>query len=71
MFRTDGYTTRMLQLARAVHVLNLDAGRFEVDGHTCRVGDINKCDCEQFADQSECIHIDAVGYVLDYGTATA
>ena len=71
MLRTDGYTTRMLQLARTVHALNLDAGRFEVDGHTCRVSDLNHCDCEQFADQSECIHIDAVNFVLDYGTLTA
>ncbi len=63
----NDYTTRLLDLTKTVKVLNECLGLFQCDGYLQRVGEDNHpyCECKDFRGDGECIHLDAVAYVLD------
>ncbi len=73
MVRTDNYTSELLRIAKTVSVLNAERGIYQADGFAAVVAQdsLPRCECDGFKADGECIHLDAIGYLLDYGPIQA
>ncbi len=67
MLRGDDYTARLIGLTKTVQALNPGRGLYKCGGFVARIADdsLPRCECDAFKADGECIHLDAVAYVLD------
>ncbi len=63
----NDYTTRLLDLTKTVKVLNEGLGLFQCGGYLQRITEdaYPHCECKDYRGDGECIHLDAVSYVLE------
>lgn len=73
MLRTDNYTSELLRIAKTVSILNSERGIYQADGFAAVISDnsLPHCECDGFKADGECIHLDAIGYILDNGPMQA
>lgn len=69
MLKGDGYTKKILDLAKQVHTLNAAAGYYELEGFAVKMAEneLPRCECNDFQADKECKHLDAVWFAVDMG----